>query len=415
MLRKHVVRALALCAALAATAASAQSVLVAGAATPFKLARTPGGNFLLTETGTGLHDGSLSLVSVWGDHFRLLSGLPSGPTPEGGAIGPTGVADAHATVYIVIGEGDALGDSPPPTQVPNPEGISSAIFSSVLRARFTPVPDGIREGFALTAADHQVLADGHTVVKTNDSGERVEIDLLADFRDLAPDPFLSVRQSNPFAATVAGGLTEADLDELGFAGSVADADFLARLFPDTPLGRRFEERRRVYVVDAGMNTVVEVDAVSGRWRVLARVPPQPNPLFPGFGGPVMDPVPTGIHLAASGDLLVTILPGFPFPPGAAKVLSVDRETGAMTTLFGGLSSATDVLEIGGATYVVELSTDFLGGAPGRVVRFAGPGAAPEVVAGGLIGPTGLAWDPSRDELLVAESFTGRVLRVPLAP
>jgi hypothetical protein len=415
MLRKHAVRALALCLALAATAAIAQPVLVAGAATPFKLARTPGGNFLLTESGTGAHDGAVHVVSVWGDRFRLLSGLPSAVTSEGGAIGPTGVADAHRTVYIVLGEGDSLGESVPPTQVPNPEGISSAIFSSLLRARFEPVPDGIREGFALTAADHQALADGHTVVKTNDSGERVEIDLLADFRDLAPDPVLSVRQSNPFAATVAGGLTADDLDELGFAGDVAAADFFARLFPDTALGRRFEERRRVYVVDAGMNTVVEVDAVTGRWRVLARVPPQPNPLFPGFGGPVMDPVPTGIHLAASGELLVTILPGFPFPPGAAKVLSVDRASGALTTRFDGLSSATDVLEVGGATYVVELSTDFLAGAPGRVVRFAAPGAAPEVVAGGLIGPTGLAHDPSRDELLVAESFTGRVRRIPLTP
>jgi hypothetical protein len=415
MHRKHLVLALAWCAALAATAAAAQPVLVADLATPFKIARTPGGNFLLAESGTGAHDGALTLVSVWGQRFTLLSGLPSGVTPEGGALGPTGIADAHRTVYLVIGEGDALGASPPPTQVPNPEGISSALFSSLLRARFEPVPDGIREGFALTAADHQALADGHVVVKTNDSGERVEIDVLADFRDLAPDPVRSVRQSNPFAAVVAGGLTQADLDELGVDAPLADADFLARLEPDSALGRRFEERRRVYHVDAGMNTVVEVDAATGRWRVLARVPPLPNPLFPGLGGPVIEPVPTGIRLAESGDLLVTLLPGFPFPPGAGQVLAVDRESGAISPHLGGLSTTMDVLEVGGATYVLELSTDFLAGAPGRVVRIAAPGAAPEVVAGGLIGPAGMAWEPGRNELLVTESFTGRLIRVPLAP
>lgn len=415
MHRKHLVRAIAWCAALAATAASAQPVLVAGTATPFKLARTPGGNFLLAQSGTGAHDGAVTLVSVWGQTFTLLSGLPSGTTPEGAAIGPTGVADAHTTIYVVIGEGDALGASPPPTQVPNPEGVSSALFSSVLRARFEPVPDGIREGFELSPADHQALADGHTVVKTNDSGERVEVDLLADFRDLAPDPVRSVRQSNPFAGIVAGGLTAADLAELGFEGPLPLADFLARLEPDSALGRRFEERRRLYVVDAGMNTVLEVHAVTGRWRVLARVPPLPNPLFPGVGGPVIEPVPTGVHLAASGDLLVTLLPGFPFPPGAGRVVAIDRESGAIGPHLGGLSMATDVLEIGGATYVLELSSDFFAGAPGRVVRFAAPGAAPEVVVGGLIGPAGMAWEPGRNELLVSESFTGRVIRVPLAP
>lgn len=411
---KHLVRALACAAALAAGAASAQSILVAGLATPFKLARTPGGNFLVPESGTGADDGRLSLVSRWGERYTLLSGLPSGATPEGGALGPTGVADAHRTVYLAIGEGDVLGAGAPPVQVPNPEGLSSPIFSSLLAARFEPVPDGIRVGFELTAADHQALADGRRVVKTNDAGERVEIELLADFRDLAPDPVLSVRQSNPFAAAVAGSLTAADLDELGVEAPVAAANALARLEPDTPLGRRLVERTRVYVADAGMNTVVEVEAATGRWRVLARVPPQPNPLFPAFGPPVMDPVPTGLHLAPSGELLLTLLPGFPFPPGAARVLAVDRATGALSPRFDGLSAATDVLTAAGATYVVELSTDFLAGAPGRVVRLA-PGATPDPVATNLIGPAGLAHDPTRNELLVTEAFTGRLLRIPLTP
>jgi len=413
--RQRALIALAVCAALVATGLDAQpSVLTGGLDTPFKLATTPGGNFLVAESGTGANDGRVSLLSRFGARFTLLAGLPSGVTPEGGALGPTAVADAHRTLYVVIGEGDALGASPPPVQVPNPDGISSPIFSSLLRARFDPVPDGIREGFELSAADVQSLADGREVALANDSGETVELLLLADFRDLAPDPFLSVRQSNPFAAAWAGSLTPADLAELGFAGtSVAAANALARLDPDSPLGRRLAERSRVYVVDAGMNTVVEVHAVTGRWQVLTRLPPQPNPLFPGLGGPVGDAVPTGIHLRADGDLLVTTLPGFPFAAGAAKVFRIDPDTGAFTPHVEGLTSATDVTEVHGAIYVLEISTDLLAGAPGRLVRIASPGAAPEVVAAPLIGPAGMTYDPIGDQLVVSEAFTGRVLLVPL--
>ena len=406
--------ALAVCVALVATGLDAQPVLTGGLDTPFKLARTPGGNFLVAESGTGAGDGRVSLLSRFGARFTVLAGLPSAITPEGGALGPTAVADAHRTLYVVIGEGDALGASPPPTQVPNPDGISSPIFSSVLRARFDPVPDGIREGLELSAADVQALADGHEVVLENDSGERVELLLLADFRDLAPDPFLSVRQSNPFAAVWAGSLTAADLAELGFAApSLAAANFFARLNPETPVGRRLAERSRVYVVDAGMNTVVEVHAATGRWRVLTRIPPQPNPLFPALGGPVSDAVPTGAHLRADGDLLVTTLPGFPFAAGAAKVFRIDRQTGAFAPHVEGLTSAIEVIEVGGATYVLEVSTDLLGGAPGRLVRLASPGAAPEVVAAPLIGPTGMVYDPLGDQIVVTETFTGLVRRIPL--
>jgi len=413
---KNVVLAIAV-AALAAKGLGAQPILTAGTHSPFKLTRTPGGNFVLAESGTGANDGRVSLLSIWGDRFNLLGGLPSGVVPQGDPIGPTAVADAHSTLYIVIGEGDILGQSPgPPQQVPNPGGLSSPIFSSVIRARFTPVPDAIRTGFQLAAADIDALADGKEITLQNDSDERVQLLLLIDFRDFMPDPVLSVRNSNPFATTLVGTLTSQDLTELGFQGvPLAAANFFARLNPDTAIGRRLEERSKLYVVDAGMNTVTEVAVATGRARVITRFPPVANPLFPGLGGPVSDAVPTGIFERADGTLLVSILGGFPFASGSAKVYSIDPATGSFTPFIEGLTSATNVIEVGGAIYVLEVSTNLLAGTPGQLLRFASPSATPTVVAGGLIGPTGLAYEETRNELIVSETFTGLIKRIALAP
>jgi hypothetical protein len=400
------------------TAASvgAQSILTGGTDTPFKLSRTPGGNFVLAESGTGHSDGRISLLSLWGHRFNLLSGLPSGDVPQDDHIGPTAVADAHATLYIVIGEGDVMGPSVAGLQAPNPNGLTSPIYSSVIRARFTPVPDGIRAGFQLSASNIQDLADGKEFTLQNEIGESVELFLLADFRDMAPDPRLRVRNANPFAATISGSLNSADLVEFGFAGqSIESVNFVARLNPNTPVGRRLEERTNLYVVDAGMNTVTEVNAASGYAKVITRLPAIPNSLFPGLGGPVTDPVPTSIFRRADGTFLVSTLGGFPFATGSAKIHSVNPTTGASTPLIEGLTSATNVIEVNGAIYVLEISSSLLTGAPGRLLRFASPTATPTVVAGGLIGPTGLAYEPSRNELLVSETFTGLVKRIPLTP
>lgn len=401
---------------VAATSAQSQPLLLTGAENPYKMDHTPGGNLLLTEAGLGANDGRVNLVTGWGARYNLLDGLPSAITNEEDVIGPTAVVDAHRTLYVILGDGDVLGEAPPGTHVPNPDGLSSAIFSSVLRARFDPVPDGIRSGFTLGPETLQALADGREVELVNDAGERVELLLLTDFRDLVPDPVLGVRQSNPFAATHVGSLTQADLEELGFDHlDVHQANFHARLHPETPLGRRLVERSALYVVDAGMNTVIEVSAATGRWHVLTRLPPVSNDLFPDLGGPVAEAVPTGIRSTADGDLLVTTFSGFPFVPGSAKVYSVDVDTGDFSPWIEELSGVTDVLRVGGATYVLELSTDLLAGAPGRLLRFDAPDAAPVVVAEGLIGASGMSYDPARHEIVVSETFTGSLKRIALEP
>lgn len=389
--------------------APAQEILAGGFAGPVKLTTTIGQNLVVVETGSGMQDGAVHLVSPFGPRFPLVTGLPSAFTPEG-VSGPTGVVDAHRTLYVLVGEGDVLGDAPPPTHVPNPNGLSSPIFSAVLELVFDPVPDGIRQGFALDPGHERALADGHTVLLENDAGESVQISVLADFRDLEPDPFLGVRQSNPFDITLSGGLTSADLDELGYASlTLEEAHFEARFHPEGPLGQRLRERTSLYVADAGMNTINRVEAATGRWQVFWRLPPVPNPLFPNLGGPVSDAVPTSVHL--EGDrLLVGQLAGFPFVPGSSTLWSVDLATADATPLVPGLTSVTDVFSAGGDVFVVQVSNDLLSGAPGSMLRI-GADLQPQVIAPVLIGPTGITWSPIDDALVVAETFTGLLKKI----
>src|SRR5213080_3488768 len=96
--------------------------------------------------------------------------------------------------------------------------------------------------------------------------------------------------------------------------------------------------------------------------VTGRTPPMcsPNPLFP-FGPPAIDPVPDSIH-RFGGQFLVTLLSGFPFPPGVAQVRMVDAHTGNDKPFITGLTSAIDVLPVktpgGGDDFLtLEFSTD----------------------------------------------------------
>lgn len=398
---------------LSATAVLGQGIVTAGLGFPYKSAVTSWGNILVAESNSGHNDGELTLVAAWGGQFRLLSGLPSGVAPEGSPLGPTAVGYAVSTVYITIGEGDSKGPAASPAQACNPQGLTSPIWSSLVAATFTPPPDAIREGFELSAANIQTLADGHTVELANDAGEEVSLRLVADFNNFIPDPVLVVRQANTYALAVDGHLTEADLAEFGYAGAnPEDVEFLAQNEPNSALGQRLIERTTIYVVDAGMNTVTAVSAASGRAAVLARFAKIPNPLFPSLGGPVMDPVPTSVRV--DGDsLLVTLLAGFPFPPGESRVMRVDKATGAVSEVVSGLSMSTDVVEAEGALYVLNLSTDFLAGAPGRIVRYDLATGESTTFAAPVIGATGISLRAEERELIVTEAFTGLMKRFPL--
>jgi hypothetical protein len=358
------------------------TTLTGGLQLPSKIIQSEKNNFLIAETGTGApNSGRISIVDEQGNRRTLLDGLPSGINETSEPSGPGGLNLRGRTLYILNGEGDATLAGPiPGTEVPNPSP-SSPIFSSVMALHFSAEVEKTTSGFSLTLADHQALKAGETLALSNGSGDKITLELVADFPDYTPAalPFFppNVRHSNPFGITRIGN----DL----------------------------------YLADGGQNSVVKVNISTGVVSTLTAFPPIPNPAFP-FGGPFIEAVPDSIR-EFDGQLLVTLLRGFPFLPGTAQVMKVDPATGAATPLISGLASAIDVLPVkakGKTSYLtLEISTDLLSGNPGQLQRFtstAGPGV---VISNCLIGPSSMVLDEKSQTLYVIEIFTGRLIKIQL--
>jgi hypothetical protein len=318
----------------------------------------------------------LSIVDRLGNVRPLLEGLPSDIEVTGQPSGPNGVqVRSCCVVELTIGEGNGLRFDPvtgPPVLIPNPEGISSPIFSSVLRLTFDTPLDRLNGSFTLEPGDQDRLADGFAVELTNDVGEKLRISLLADLRDFRPDPVINVRNSNPFS-----------------------------------LSRRASGT--VVVVDAGDNSIVQVPD-KGPPKTVLRFAPVPNPLGPV--PPVSDAVPTSIRPLRQGEYLVSLLVGVPFAPGTASIRLVNLRERTERELIGGLTSVTDVLPVGKDIYVLEISTNLAEELPGRLLRFAGPDdAEPDEVAAGLVGASGMAYSSRDKAIYIAELFLGQITRV----
>lgn len=180
----------------------------------------------------------------------------------------------------------------------------------------------------------------------------------------------------------------------------------------------------IYANDAGANATYRI-APGGEPEVLVvhaglplpegmEAPPGGNP---GRGGAnELDPVPTDIEFGADSSVLVGLLSGGPFPPGAAKVVSVAQD-GTVADLATGLTMVV-ALAVGpdDQLYATQISTNFLGEMPepGNVVRLLADGTQ-EVVADGLILPNGIAFDQDGNLLVVVNSVSmggpdGQVLR-----
>jgi hypothetical protein len=130
--------------------------------------------------------------------------------------------------------------------------------------------------------------------------------------------------------------------------------------------------------------------------------------------PVVDAVPDSVR-AYGNQLLVTFLTGFPFSNGDAKVLLVDPATGATAPFISWLNSAIDIVyRPRGAGehpqfFVLEYSTNFLAGAPGRILDYTQP--VGKVVVDGLNAPTSLALDSTAGKLYISSRTDGKIMQV----
>ena len=355
--------------------AQTSTPFVSGLLNPSKLVITDSGSLLVTEAGSTPNSGRVSLIDKAGTRKTLVDGLPSGlAAPDLTPDGPDGLVLQDTTLYILNGEGDGFrAGTAPNTIVPNPSGPSSPLFSSILKVTF-PVPiDSVVSPITLTAAQNATLADYGTVTMT----DKTTVELLTDFRDGMADPVTAWRNSHPYGITA---------------------------LPNRP--------NRLYVVDAGMNQLYEVNLNSGRSQVIAHFAPFSNGGAVGVP-PVSEAVPDSIRPFGT-QLLVSFLRGFPFTPGGSQIASVDPDTGKVTPFIAGLSSPIDVLSIDGTGarpvfFTLEYSANQLAGAPGRVTRYDSPQG--KVIADGLKGPTSLAYDSATGTLYVAVHDAGTIVKI----
>ena len=301
---KPLKHAVLLAVAAASLPAQQPSVFATGLVSPEKMIAGPPGYFLVSEAGQGANAGRVSLVSSTGFRGTLLDALPGGIAITGGTDGPSGLVLDENTLYLSIGEGDQLvAGTAQGTNQPNPKGPSSPILSSILKIVFSQPVNQILAPFTLRAADHTTLADGGSVTLDNGANATATISVLADFR-YRPDAALIYRNTHPYS------LAKNPIDPLN-----------------------------LYLGDAGLNAIVQVNLQTGRWRTITKFPAQRN--GGTTGPPVTDAVPDSVRYY-NGRLLVTLLTGFPFAAGNSKVMSVDPTSGAAEVFLENLTSTIDI-------------------------------------------------------------------------
>ncbi|HYC59760.1 MAG TPA: hypothetical protein VEK79_09360 [Thermoanaerobaculia bacterium] len=323
---------------------------------PAKLIFTPRGNVLVASAMPGANAGTVSLIPRGlGNPTTVFTGLPSALTS-----GPAGLAMRGKTLYVLIGEADAVIPGPVPgSEMQNPAPAStfrSAIVSFAMEYAIDEHPnfeDDIPAVIALHEGQRAALAAGQTVqVATRLSRFKGTAKMLVDFDDHRAQPLPgfagNVRASNPY-------------------GMVLHGDAL-------------------YVVDAGWSSVRKVDLATGSTSTVTE----------------LDGVPSSIRL--DGDrLLVTLF------TGSSSVVAIDPETGSQTPALTGLTSAIDVAAVGIGDDKRYVVAEF---APGRITVHE-PGQAPVTLASDLASPTSMVVHSGTREVFVAR-LADSVLRIDAA-
>jgi len=353
--------------------------LASGLLTPLGVAQSTRGDLLVAETGIhGVpNSGRISIVDVRGHRSTLVEGLPSGTNDVNEPSGPAGIIIRGRTAYVAIGIGDSGLPGPfPGTLVVNPTP-SSALFSSVLAIHFSAAVEKGTSGFSLTSAHNAALAAGERVTLSNGAGDKATIAVVANFPDSTPAPLASLpnnrRGANPFDLVTLG-------DDL-------------------------------FVTDGGQNAIWRVDLPTGAFEVVTTFPQIANPMFP-FGPPTTDAVPTGIRVHG-GQLLVTLLTGFPFAENTSTIEEVDPETGAHTLVLGQLTTGIDVLAAGHQRteyLVLQHSSGAVFSGPGQLIHVDADGMR-TTIADCFDRPTSMVQDKKTGAVYVTEITGGRLVRL----
>jgi sugar lactone lactonase YvrE len=156
----------------------------------------------------------------------------------------------------------------------------------------------------------------------------------------------------------------------------------------------------LWVADAAANTLLKVDPASGALEVAAVFDGIESPLPNANRGGALesDPVPTAVAFDQEGNAYVSLLPGFPFLPGSARVVRVTPE-GETHDYANGLTMLTDLRRgPDGELYAVTFGK-FTEQGPvahsGAIVRVH-EGNASEAVVTGLSSPTSIDFNGAGD-------------------
>ncbi len=373
------------------TQAQAQCTeILTGLRVPVGTVMTDQGNLLIAESGVGTaNSGRISIVDPSGNRRTLVDGMPSAPADVGDPSGPDGLFMHRRNLFVTMGTGDVGIMGPRPgTTLENPNGPSSPIFSSVLALQFSAATEQQTDGFSMTTADEDALAQGQTVTLSSScNGIPNSCDLImrmvTNFPNFVPSPLADVpaniQLSNPF----------------GIVG--LDDSF--------------------YVNDGGRNLTWKVDLTFGAFSEFVAYPNIPNPLFPNVGGPFVQAVPTGI-ISVNGGLLVALLRGAPFPTGTSTVELINPDTAMHAPHISNLTTAIGMIDLSGQgqqkLLVLEHSSagPFFAG-PGTVLEYTDPDGMPTTIAACLTRPTSMALDNDSGTLYVTEQ-SGRLVAIPFS-
>jgi hypothetical protein len=174
----------------------------------------------------------------------------------------------------------------------------------------------------------------------------------------------------------------------------------------------------LWVADAGGNDLIKVDPASGNIELVTVFEGVPSPLPNANRGGAQesDPVPTGVAFDSAGNTYVSLLPGFPFLPGASKVVKVGSN-GAVSDYATGMTMLTDLVTgPDGMLYAVSIG-QFTEQGPvpnnSAVLRIK-EGDASEVLVDGLSFPSSIDFNDAGDAFVTINGIgapgSGEVVR-----